>query len=356
MAAPYTKRLALHTLEAIRRLNAGEDGAAVVDFLRQLKKVDEDGQTVPHYTVHSLATTVCTVKKKALESGRRHDEYDDSKLRPFAESVPGVAEFLNAPLLTQWQLQKVHEKHPSWPKDAEQALAAIKLMPSNLDSLKVTDIETMNIKRNKRTAKRGRMKSVVCISNAANLLAEAIDVLENASVHDTYTALVSSLAMVCGRRRTELLNGKSTFTPIGERMVMFDGQLKKQIGQAKPYPIPLLCTTATFLHGLAILRQKQGDVLMFDNQQIEARYYAHFTPDRLQSIMPGVTHFHLLRSMYVKYVDHCFDHNYAFNYLACEILGHDDETESLSYISVKLKLEDIQSIHHSLGTLCIEED
>ena len=71
MAAPYTKRLAEHTREAIRRLNAGDDGAAVVDCLRKLTRVDKDGKTVPHYTVHSLATTICTIKKKALESGRR---------------------------------------------------------------------------------------------------------------------------------------------------------------------------------------------------------------------------------------------------------------------------------------------
>ena len=47
------------------------------------------------------------------------------------------------------------------------------------------------------------------------------------------------------------------------------------------------------------------------------------------------------------------DHNCAFNYLVMRILGHGDEEESLSYVSVKLEHVPI-SLHGSLGPLPID--
>ena len=344
---PHTKRLADHTREAVRRLNDGEEGELVVDYLRHLQR--EDGSA--YYTVHSLATTICTVKRKAIESNRHHPEYDDSGLHRHTHTVPGVAEFLNASLLIKWKLQKAHKRHPSWPPEVERALAAIKLLPANLDSLKVTNTETETIKRAKRAARFAKMKAPTVIRNAASLLTRATMALENASVKDTYTQLATSLALVAGRRCTELLNGRSTFTSMGDRMVLFDGQLKKPIGQAVAYPIPLLCDTQTFLHGLAVLRIKQGDVSNLDNHAIQTRYYGHFSPDRMQLIMPGVTHFHLLRSMYCKFVDTMYNHKHSYNYLACQILGHDSVEESMAY--VRAHLDNIDALRNTLGPLCV---
>jgi hypothetical protein len=331
--------------ECVLRLKKGEDGADIVDTLRG------------HYTPHSLATNVCKIKRLAVESldkdGKRHHAYDDTDLRRHAAQEPGIAMFLQASLWEQYRMQCHHAARPSWSKDAEKALSELKLLPDNFATLAVTATETATILRDKRTARRGRIKQVVRIPNAAQLLESATAILENATVRDSYTRLGCALGLVSGRRCAELFNGKSTFTKVGERMVIFDGQIKKPVGEARPYKIPLVCPADSFLSALAVLREKQGDVSALDEEQIQDRYGGHFTHPLMQRTMPGVPKFHALRSMYARYVEHCYIHDHTYNYLCSEILGHETEHQSLSYISVEL--DDIDTIKNIFGPLYIDD-
>jgi hypothetical protein len=72
------------------------------------------------------------------------------------------------------------------------------------------------------------------------------------------------------------------------------------------------------------------------------------------TVMPSVHKFHLLRSMYAKFVDECYEHCWAFPYLAMRVLGHSNEYESLAYVSVKL--EGVESIRDMFGVLSIDDD
>ena len=199
----------------------GKDGASIVDTLR--------GQ----YTVHSLATKVCEVKKLAVNAldkdGKRHDAYDDSELRRYAEQEPDIAVFLNAPLWQQYRIQCHHAAKPMWSKAAEEALSALRLLPDNFATLAVTASETATIKRDKRAAHRKLIRDTVHVPNAAELLEKATKILEAASIYDSYTRLVCSLELVSGRRNAELLNGKSSFTKVDDRMVIFVRVLRKSV-------------------------------------------------------------------------------------------------------------------------------
>ena len=242
-----------------------------------------------------------------------------------------------------------------WSKAAEEALSALRLLPDNFATLAVTASETATIKRDKRATHRQRIRDTVHVPNAAELLARATKILESASIYDSYTRLVCGLELVSGRRNAELLNGKSSFTKVDDRMVVFYGQLKTAPGQARSYTIPLLCKTDTFLNAFAILRQKQGDVSGLTDKEVHARYGSNFTVPLIHRIFPGVPKSHGFRGMYARYVEICFKHepDPAYNYLCCQLLGHAKIQESLNYVWVKL--DDIDAIRHTFGKLCLDD-
>ena len=325
--------------QAEEMLIKGVDGEIVVERMRC------------HYSTQSLATNVSILKSRILDLGKRHSEYDDSDLRAYESIEPSVKEFLSAPLREQYQIQKRHRKMKTWPDEAEECLSRLKLVPENLLTFKVKEGEVQKIKLEKCTKRRARMANKVNIPNAGDVLAKATETLEKATVKDSLPSLCCSLALVSGRRMTELLNCRSKFTAAGKRCVLFEGQLKKPKGMAFPYKIPLLVDTEIFLFAYAVLREKTGDVSHLTNYEIHKRYFGSLSSSRIRSFMPTVPNFHLLRSMYAKFTYHFFDHNCSYNLLAMRILGHCEEEESLSYTHVKLL--GLASLYDSFGELPI---
>eukprot|EP00966_Prymnesium_polylepis_P242407 5605874-Prymnesium_polylepis.2 len=324
--------------EAFERLIRGEKGSDIVKSLR------------PHFATNTLKRYACELKKRALDAGLRHPEFNDSALRKY-ENEEGIKQFLDAPIKAQLYLQKRHAKNKSWSKGAERALASLKILPDNLKSLKVTKGETDKIKRDQRATRRHKLLNVVRVHLADQLLQLAQTTLENASVNNTYVELCCSLAIVSGRRSTELLNQRSSFSQNGKWTCWFEGQLKKPPGAPNAYSIPLLVKPATFINAMAILRQKQGQIGDLTNEEVSALYNGSFKPERMARFMPILHKFHFTRTLYAQFVHHLFDHTIAYNALLCSILGHDHEKESIEYSSATL--EDIDHLKRSYGPLVL---
>jgi hypothetical protein len=329
---------------AFDKLMNGESGTEVIKYLR------------PHYKTNTLKKYAWTLKEWALEAGLRHPQYDDSGLRTYAHEE-GVREFLNAPIKVKLYTQRCHAKTKSWSRGAERELAKLKLLPDNLKSLKVTEKELGNIQRGLRVARRARLHNVVRVHQGDQLLQLAQFTLENATVNNTLLEICVSLAIVSGRRETELLNQRSIFRPNGEWTVWFTGQLKKPPGvppDAVAFSIPILVKPALFINGLGVLRQKQGGIHALGeltNEQVSALYNGCFKRERLERFMPILYKFHFTRTLYTKFVDHLFDHRFTYNALACAILGHQDVKESLDYCGATL--EDIDHLKRSYGPLIL---
>ena len=327
--------------EAYNRLLKGQSGASVLKYMR------------PHYTRQTLAGKIGVIKKRLMLDGYRNPEYNDKRLRRYEKESP-VKRFLAAPLRTQYLIHKRRRKLEGWSKRAIKTLCKIKLLPANMEAFRLEDSEMKNIKRDIRAAKFGRMRDVVRVPNAKALQEKATALLENVTVKHTLTQICCSLALVSGRRATELLNQRSTFTIIGEFSVMFDGQLKKPLDQCKPYPIPLLCKAEVFVNAVTVLREKQGDVSHLDNDAIHNRFKGAIAKGRINKFVPGIPTFHAFRSMYWRYVHVCYDHSCAEPYLAMRILGHSDEYESTHYVSVLL--EDTDGLSNVFGPLAFDKN
>jgi hypothetical protein len=333
--------------DAAARLLQGEDGASVVSRLR------------PHYnSPHSLATNACKVKAAVLANNRRHHQFDDAALRQYVHEA-GVCDFLGANLKVQLREQARHAKNPQWSNQAEQCLAELKLLPDNMRTFKVSAEETRRIKTAKADAATARRANGVVIPHAADLLAKATASLANASVTDTYATLVCALGLVSGRRKTELLNGRSTFAVAGERSVVFSGQLKKGDQEDAPYCIPLLVKATIFVKALSVLREKQGDVTSMTNEQISSRYSKTLSI-AIAKETPGLDHFHQLRSLYGRLVNVCYDVRGSEtmpseNHVLMTLLGHDEPHESLPYLTLHLKHDvSLESLRHTFGPWVVD--
>jgi hypothetical protein len=325
--------------DAFDRLMQEDEGSAIVDMLR------------PHYSKHSVKTHVLNLKRRVMEAEHRHPDYEES-VRPLRkhDGEDEVKQFLDAPLKEQYKIQARHRKFKSWSRAAEAKLQRVKLLPDNIKSLKITEKETQDIKRAVRGKRRERMAQVLQIAKAGDMLDHARSILENATVKTNYAALCSSLALVSGRRATELLNQRSTFTVNGERTVLFSGQLKKTHGQSAAYTIPILIDPKVFASAMRVLRAKQGDVSHLSNEQIQDKYNGSLTPKRITiAFWPGIPKFHFLRTCYAKFCDLLFAHTMTYNFLCSKVLGHADEIESLNYGGASL--EDCDHLRRTFGPL-----
>jgi hypothetical protein len=339
--------------EAAKRLVAGEEGAEVVEYLRRELRMSAErgGRT---YSVNSLKTYVSHTKSRVVDADCRNPHCDFGPLLAFAE--PEVTEFLVAPLKRQLELQRRHRAHPSWSDEAEEALASLRLLPANMDSFHITEREVRQIKRWDKGNMRERMANVVVVDDGEALLARAVEMLRCAKPSDSYVTLLAPLLLVSGRREIEVLNvcsGRAAFEKVGERAVRFTGQCKTKCSEGvAPFIIPLLCEADVFVAALSALREKRGDLSGVNNAQIHVLMNGHFTPAYLTQAFPMLPvgcKWHLLRSLYLQFVNHCFTHTMAVNFLGKQILGHFDEAESLRYVSTRV--DGIESLKGTFGRL-----
>ena len=246
-----------------------------------------------------------------------------------------------------------HRKFKTWSRGAETKLQRIKLLPDTLKTLKITTKEMEDIKRDLRCNRRERWENVVPVPKAGDMLAHACEVLENATVNENYASLCCSLALVSGRRCTEILNQRSTFVINSKHTVIFSGQLKKSHGQSKPYTIPLLVDPKVFVAAMQVLRAKQGDISALSDEEVQKKYNGSLTPKRIEmAFWPGIPKFHFLRTCYAKFCDLLFTHTMTYNRLCCRVCGHVDENESLNYCGANLG--DCDHLRDTFGPLRLE--
>ena len=293
----------------------------------------------------SLSSTMSRVRSIVVEAGHRHPEYEASTvaLRAY-ESDPAVAEFLTAPLSKQLSTQRSHAATPSWSEEMETALAAVKLLPSNMDTFALTRFESLELKRQQETALLIKNETVIVVQNAGRVLKRIEEMLESAPMMNSTAVLAIALLIVSGRRTSEILNGRSTFQPVpgDERSTLFSGQLKKR-GEGHSYTIPLLVPYTTFARGIEELRRRQGGKVEMTNREVSKEYSMPIKRElqrcergrsfvRLPHLKP-----HDLRSMYMAFVWQCFQCQHSFPRTCMRCLGHVSLAESLSYANVRVE-------------------
>ena len=209
------------------------------------------------------------------------------------------------------------------------------------EGFSLTREETKQLKKQRLTAKMARQDETLVIPDIERLLMRATHLLENATHAISMSRLILGLALVSGRRCTELTNGRSKFLPVIGRPyhAEFHGQLKQR--EPQPYVIPLLVPHTLFIHCLDILREKQGDVSGLTNEECKSRFVANANAALKRGElagMPTCAHVHSLRAVYAKLVHHMWSSPWEVNRLAQRVLGHVFVEESIAYVgSVTLR-------------------
>ena len=200
--------------------------------------------------------------------------------------------------------------------------------------LKLSTDELLQHKRAQEARLLAKQSKLLHLHNAGAWLAYATELARTAHGAMDVPRLVLPLLLLCGRRSSELLNGRSTFTPTARATAcFFDGALKKR-GTGGAFEIPLLCDRAIFLHALAALREAQkGEVL--DEVACNNRYHRMLTL-ALPTVFPWAPSPHALRAVYAQFVYHLYQCDCTFNLAAMKCLGHAKLDVSLSYNAVQL--------------------
>jgi len=298
---------------AVERLRRGDTGTDVLEMLRTKYK-----------TTASLSSCISRVRKTLMQEL----EPDCSALQPYAEA--GVALFLASSLEDKVRIQREHRSERSWSPEAESVLATLQLLPPNVAALRLSQQELVDLERTRQATLLRKQETILHVYNAQQWLLYAIRLARESRPDMPIERLASPLLLLCGRRTTELLNGRSTFLPVGATTALFTGQIKKR-GKSAPYVIPLLCDNATLAHALAALRARQN------HEQLDAAAcHARYSKTLARSLFPFVAHAHQLRSVYAAMVYRLYTSDITFNLAAMRFLGHDDVTTSISYNSVRL--------------------
>lgn len=310
-------------------LRDGVDGAQVVENLRS------------HYgTDCSFEKSISWTRAEFLNSGIRHSNFAED-LRRVEESMPELPEctrfveqLRGGDMKTQYDLLK-EARGSTFPHDFKVQLLKIRLLPDNVARLKLSEDEGRNCQKMQKNRRISKNAALVHIGDGYAFHRQHSKMLE--SPQDlSVVRLCLCLAFVSGRRETEILNGRSEFTPVDGTPfhVRFKGQLKKnQSAKDAPLIIPLLVESSVFIAGLKTLRSKQSqDTPLLTNKQIAARYTSqlHGAQKRLY---PGLNKTHDLRGLYVQYVNTMFGHGVALPLLCMLCLGHSDISDSLHYMS-----------------------
>ena len=339
----------------VLRLLDGEEGAAVVEAMRA------------HYGTH-CALSAKIVRARALflrvrtpearvavaaDASNRHPRYDalaralrrrvarrDLGGHPCRDAALG---FLDAPLSEQVRLQRQYRSRiaPACTGHAgvTALLRKLPLLPDNLKTFHVDEDEALACKRRSKEARVRKNENALVLDDGAALVDRAAAALRAASRQTPFPELAWPLLLVSGRRFTEIMNGRSVFSPLPGReyACLFDGQLKKGEGAASPpYTIPLLVPFRLFASALAVLRDKQAagrgrPVASLTPEQVAVRYHGNYCR-HIEANLPEVQTGHDLRGLYVALVYQAFDWRPAMmNVVAMRCLGHVDIETSLSY-------------------------
>jgi hypothetical protein len=241
----------------------------------------------------------------------------------------GVASFMSASLAEKVTIQRAHRVDHCWSFAAEIALKSLNLLPANVEGLKLTEMELVQLSRVRESALINKQE-VVHVYAAGTWLEHVISLARTSDITFSFARLALPLLILSGRRTTEIMNGKSTFlpSPMSTTTAWFTGQIKRR-GAETSYEIPLLCDYDTFAYCLAVLREKQkGEQL--DAIACNNRYHKSLNIET-RRVCPQAKSVHSFRAMYGTYAFHLYKTSVTFNRCLMLILGHEKLGVSLSY-------------------------
>ena len=331
---------------AVQQLLAGWPASAVIAEMRNT-----------YTTPESMKKHMSLARSKIMEGGNYSSRFNPTPLRAFAAANPEIASFLSASLKQQCKTQREHKFSPTWSEQAEECLASLQLLPETLDDFVMSKADSCTIKRRAATRLREKNTNVVTVAAGQSLLARLTLILENATEASDIAVLLCALAVVSGRRSTELLNGRSTFQAVPEKptLALFEGQLKtKSDTPPRPYVIPLCCNFDTFsrgLHALRAIQHRDGGVAHLTSTEVSDRY-RWITISTIPELGSQLANVHALRSLYIALIyDNLYECPSSFNETARVCLGHRELTESLHYAGVRAR--GCEGIRYNFGTLDI---
>jgi hypothetical protein len=328
---------------AVQQLLAGCPASAVIAEMRNT-----------YTTPESMKKHMSLARSKIMEGGNYSSRFNPTPLRAFAAANPEIASFLSASLKQQCKTQREQKFSPTWSEQAEECLASLQLLPETLDDFVMSKADSCTIKRRAATRLREKNTNVVTVAAGQSLLAHLTLILENATEASDIAVLLCALAVVSGRRSTELLNGRSTFQAIPEKptLALFEGQLKTKSDTPRPYVIPLCCNFDTFsrgLHALRAIQHHDGGVAHLTNTEVSDRY-RWITISTIPELGSQLANVHALRSLYIALIyDNLYECPSSFNETARVCLGHKELTESLHYAGVRVR--GCEEIRHEFGKL-----
>ena len=326
----------------LAQLRAGVEGSTVLEGL-----VQKNGQA---YTLASFSTIVSNLRSKFIKTGHTSiDCYNSSlALRKFAHLVAeedameakAVAEFFGTTLEEQLEFQRGDA--PGWSTGARDALAAVRLLPPNMNTFKLTREQNTELKRKQAEGLERKTSNVCVVATGIDLLLdEAKAVLDSADKADKadMLTLIAAVMVVTGRRTAEITNGHSTFkeVPGQDHHARFTGQLKTR-GKPKPYTIPILVPFETLVKGFAAMQLMQRNEKL-PNDKAKDKYQLilskALSKQRVLKNLPSRLNPHDLRSIYAAIVVSVFAHGQlTIPGVVERILGHGNVNQSLHYSSM----------------------
>lgn len=223
------------------------------------------------------------------------------------------------------------------------AVSGMRLLPENVDRLRITKDEVKECKRCARVRRHERAKSGIRV-NGDLMVRHVRSVMRTPDAHGLYEVVLCML-LASGRRTTEILNGRSKFTATADdSWVTFEGQLKCR-GPRESYVIPLAVSTDSFLKSLESLRRRQGDrVRSMTNEQISSRYQSGLRSFLLHHpVFSEARTVHGLRGVYVWLMYNMYDWGDEWvSYVAHKILGHSDVAEAMSYLPFHVSIHGVE--------------
>ena len=306
--------------DGVDRLKRGEE---VMEWLRSKCS-----------TTASLSCTMSRIRGEYMKAVPVPPCVEEA-MSPFRGAEKGVASFLSLSLSEMVKTQREHRSSPEWSEAAEEALASLKLLPPNVEEMKLSHRELVSLKRRREETVLHKQEQLCHVRGAAAWLHHAIALARTSTPDMPFPRLAIPLLLLSGRRTTELMNGRSSFLPLGRATTcFFSGQIKKRGQDGGGYEIPLLCDYSIFVNALAVLRSKQGGEVL-DSVECNNRY-AQALRAGVGTVFPFAACPHTLRAVYASFCYHLYSSEVTFNRAAMRILGHEKLEVSLSYNSVVL--------------------
>ncbi len=208
------------------------------------------------------------------------------------------------------------------PDNIKKIINELDILPKYLINFRISLNEQHVLYDKKKQSLQHKLENIIEIPDIENMIQKSIRFIETANEKTSCIKLCCCLLLLTGRRISEIVYTAEFSTCFEtEYGTYFQGQLKKREDEDVCYLIPLLAPLNTIQYGIRLLRNKNTSITTNANKYVEKMF-------------PGVTHIHLLRSIYIRTVFHKFSCQSAFPALAKACLGHEEFTESLHYSSV----------------------